>query len=302
MTTALHQPVMLTQAITALKVQPDHWYLDGTFGRGGHTKAILAAGGKVLAFDVDHQAIAFGQEQFAAEIAQGSLKLVRENFDQLAQVVQELQATQTIGPISGILFDFGTSVDQLLDPNRGFSFESNAELDMRMDDRLGVTAKDLLAVLPEKQLAELFQNEGGERFAKPIAKAIAKQRLVQPITTTNQLATLISRIKPRIGKLHPATKVFQALRIAVNTELSVIEAVLPQAWSVLEPGSNLVTISFHEGEDRLAKHFMKQLEGEGQAHTTELQQPTETELLENPRARSAKLRVATKIATNNNNT
>lgn len=292
--TALHQPVMLSEAIAELNVEPGNWYIDGTFGRGGHTAAILAKGGKVLAFDVDHQAIEFGQTKFAAEIANHLLILVRENFDQLEKVVKRLQKDDTIGPISGILFDFGTSVDQLLDQNRGFSFDSDAELDMRMDDRLGVKAKDLLAILPEKQLAMLFENEGGEQFARPIAKLIATVRTKQPITTTKQLADLIERVKRRTGKLHPATKVFQALRIAVNTELSVIETALPQAMNVLDHGS-LVTIAFHEGEDRLVKHYFRQLtENNTKIQLKDLQQPSEQEQLTNPRARSAKLRVAIK--------
>lgn len=291
---ALHQPVMLQEAVASLQVKPGNWYVDGTFGRGGHTGAILAQGGKVVAFDMDHQAIEYGQIKFSQEIANGSLVLVRENFDQLERVITELQRQDQAGPITGILFDFGTSADQLLDPERGFSFDSDAELDMRMDNRLGVKAKDLLAILPEKQLAQLFQDEGGEQFAKPIAKAIAKARTTQPITTTKQLAELVAKLKPRIGKLHPATKVFQALRIAVNTELSNIASVLPQAMRVLTTGS-LVTIAFHEGEDRLVKQFMKELLSKNNKVTLqELQQPTVTEQEANPRARSAKLRVATK--------
>lgn len=292
--TALHQPVMLTEAITELNVKPGNWYIDGTFGRGGHTATILAKSGKVIAFDMDEQAITFGQTKFAIEIANNQLILVRENFDQLERVVRQLQKANQVGPINGILFDFGTSVDQLLDPNRGFSFDSDAELDMRMDNRLGVKAKDLLAILPEKQLAQLFENEGGEQFARVIAKMISKVRTEQPITTTKQLAELITKIKPRTGKLHPATKVFQALRIAVNTELSNIESVLPQAIHVLETGS-LVTIAFHEGEDRLVKHFFKRIaESKPEFVIKEVQQSTESEQQINPRARSAKLRVATK--------
>jgi 16S rRNA (cytosine1402-N4)-methyltransferase len=290
---ALHQSVMLEEALAALGVKPGNWYIDGTFGRGGHTAAILARGGKVVAFDMDHQAIEYGQAKFAQAIADHSLILVRENFDQLERVITELQNQGQVGPIAGILFDFGTSVDQLLDPSRGFSFDSDAELDMRMDNRLGVKAKDLLAILPEKQLAALFQEEGGEQFAKPIAKAIAKTRTNQPITTTKQLAELISKIKPRTGKLHPATKVFQALRIAVNTELSNIAAVLPQAMRVLATGS-LVTIAFHEGEDRLVKQFMKEVATSNKITVKDLQQPSTKEQEDNPRARSAKLRVAIK--------
>jgi 16S rRNA (cytosine1402-N4)-methyltransferase len=293
MTTALHQSVMLEEAINGLDVQPDSWYIDGTFGRGGHTKAILEKGGNVIAFDVDHQAIEYGQQQFEKEIEQGCLILIRENFDHLQAEIQKLQQENRIGEISGVLFDFGTSVDQLLDKERGFSFDSDAELDMRMDNRLGVKAKDLLAVLPEKQLAELFLNEGGEKFAKPIAKKIVDRRSQKPITTTKELANLVEKVKQRRGKLHPATKVFQALRIAVNTELTSIKTVLPQAFAVLDTG-NIVAISFHEGEDRLVKRFFKQLEEEQQIKEQTLRQPSETEINTNPRSRSARLRIAFK--------
>lgn len=293
MTTALHESVMLEEAINGLDVKPDKWYIDGTFGRGGHTRAILKKGGKVIAFDVDHQAIEYGQQQLEKEIEQGSLILIRENFDHLQAETEKLKQQRKVDTISGVLFDFGTSVDQLLDKERGFSFDSDAELDMRMDDRLGVKAKDLLAVLPEKQLAELFLNEGGEKFAKPIAKKIVERRSQKPITTTKELANLVERVKQRRGKLHPATKVFQALRIAVNTELSSIEQVLPQAFAVLSEG-NIVTISFHEGEDRLVKRFFKQQEEEQQIKEHTLRQPSETEIIKNPRSRSARLRVAKK--------
>lgn len=160
MTKPLHQSVMLKESVELLDVKAGNWYVDGTFGRGGHTQAILKQGGKVVAFDVDHQAIEYGKKTFADQITEGSLILVRENFDQLQQTIKQLQNENRVGQIQGVLFDFGTSVDQLLDQNRGFSFSSDAELDMRMDNRLGVKAKDLLAVLPEKQLAELFANHG----------------------------------------------------------------------------------------------------------------------------------------------
>ncbi|HEX7017444.1 MAG TPA: 16S rRNA (cytosine(1402)-N(4))-methyltransferase RsmH [Patescibacteria group bacterium] len=286
--TAKHQPVMLQEAVDALNVEANAWYVDATFGRGGHTQEILSRGGKVIAFDVDQQAIEYGQSKFADQITEGKLKLVRENFDRLESTLDRDQK------ISGILFDFGTSVDQLTDDERGFSFDSDAPLDMRMDNRLGVTAADLLNVLPEKQLADLFIEFGGEHQARSIAKAIVQNREKgQPLTTTRGLADLIIRTKGRREALHPATKVFQALRIAVNSELDAIEAALPQAWNILQPGGRIVTIAFHEGEDRPVKHILKKwvAEGKGTIITDKPLTPSPAEVATNPRARSAKLRI-----------
>src|SRR5258708_22320577 len=176
-----HIPVLLTEAIDALHVSPGVWYIDATFGRGGHTRALLEKGAHVLALDVDQTAIEFGKEYFAEEVRQGKLILVRENFAQLATIVQKLQDEKKIGEVSGILFDFGTSSNQLKDAQRGFSFSDNGELDMRMDDRLGVKAKDLLALLSEKQLTHIFTELGGEHEAWRIARAIVARRQVKAI-------------------------------------------------------------------------------------------------------------------------
>jgi 16S rRNA (cytosine1402-N4)-methyltransferase len=281
-----HITVLLTEAVEALQVKQDAWYVDGTFGRGGHTRQILQKGGQVIAFDMDAEAIAFGELEFAQEIAQGKLILIRSNFDELAKhVTTEVQ---------GILFDFGVSSPQIDQPERGFSFQHDVELDMRMDDRLGVKAKDLLALLSEKQLTEIFVEFGGEHEAYKIAKAIVAKRQKQPITTTQQLATLIQETKKeRHTHLNPATKVFQALRIAVNSELDSIQTVLPQALKLLASGGYLVTISFHEGEDRLVKTSFRnwQKQGWGEQVNKDVLIPSETEISQNPRSRSAKLRI-----------
>lgn len=290
MTTALHQPVMVEEALTSLEVKSGEWYLDGTFGRGGHTRQILKRGGNVIALDHDQTAIEYGQEQFKQEITKGQLILIRENFNKLKQVLTQHAVEK---PISGMLFDFGTSVDQLKDEQRGFSFESDSELDMRMDERLGVKAKDLLALLNQKQLEDLFRNEGGEEESRSIATAIVKQRQSEQITTTFELRELIERVKKRrVGHLNPATKVFQALRIAVNSEMENIQELLPQAFELLEPHGRLVTISFHEGEDRIVKTVFKKWEEKQKGHSVYKKplQPTEEEMKQNPRARSAKLR------------
>lgn len=290
-----HITVMLEDAVAALGIKPGKWYIDGTFGRGGHTAKILAAGGKVVAFDFDQDAITFGKEKFAAEIETGNLILIRENFSHLADTIVTLQKTNQISAIDGILFDFGTSTQQLTSQERGFSFEGDGPLDMRMDQRLGVQAQDLLVVIPENQLTELFKVMGGEIDAKRISKAIKSSKT--PITTTKQLADLILKVKGRrSSKIHPATKVFQALRIAVNTELDNISDMLPQALNILKDNGKIVTIAFHEGEDRLVKHTFKSWETRnlGYNETKKPLTPSETELSNNQRARSAKMRVFVK--------
>lgn len=282
-----HIPVLLNQALEALQPQKGEWYIDATFGRGGHTAEILKLGAHVIAFDVDSEAIEFGQKAFAQEISAGKLILVRENFEKIAQFTGGKE-------ISGVLFDFGTSSNQLKNQERGFSFEGNAELDMRMDDRLGVKAKDLLALLSEKQLTEVFITYGGEHEARKIAKEIVYQRQHQAIQTTHDLVQLINKVKrERRGHLNPATKVFQALRVIVNDELGSIERALPAALEVVKPGGRVATISFHEGEDRIAKHLFKKWEtnGKGQQINREVITADQDELQENQRARSAKLRI-----------
>jgi 16S rRNA (cytosine1402-N4)-methyltransferase len=283
---------MVEEVLTSLEIKADGWYIDATFGRGGHTRKMLEAGARVIAFD--HSAVEYGQEQFKQEIEAGKLILIRDNFNKLTQQFENKNLSYNI---FGILFDFGTSVDQLKDEQRGFSFESDAELDMRMDDRLGVKAKDLLAILPAKQLEDLFRDDGGEEEARAIAQAIVKQRTKQPITTTRQLTELIEKTKRRkIGHLNPVTKVFQALRIAVNSELESIQEAVPQAFQLLQSQGRLVTISFHEGEDRIIKTLFRKWEEQqkGKQLYKKPLQPSESEISRNPRSRSAKLRTFVK--------
>jgi 16S rRNA (cytosine1402-N4)-methyltransferase len=286
-----HRSVLLTEAIEALNVQSNHWYVDATFGGGGHTASIIEKKGNVIAFDFDKQAVETGQQRFAQEIKQGQLILIHENFDRLEAEVKKIQRE-----INGILFDFGTSTEQLMSTERGLSFQGeDDELDMRLVQRLGVKAKDLLAVLNENQLTEVFGVYGGEREARKIAKEIAtKRKKGEFLTTVGQLVKLITRVKfERSSKINPATRVFQGLRIAVNDELGNIERALPQALNILKPGGIIVTIAFHEGEDRIAKHLFKEWE---MSHKGELQHkkvliPSEEEVHNNPRSRSAKMRV-----------
>lgn len=282
----------MQRAVELLTVTKGSWYIDATFGQGGHTQEILNSGGKVLAFDFDDQAIATGSQNLATEIAAKQLILVRDNFTQCQKHVAQLKKDGVLNHISGILFDFGTSTQQLTSQERGFSFDGDGPLDMRMDTRLGVQAKDLLAVLPEKQLSDLFLEYGGEHDAKKIAKAIKNNH--QPITTNKQLSELIFQAKGRKrDKIHPATKVFQALRIAVNMELENIQEALPQALEILAPQGKIVTIAFHEGEDRIVKTTFKSWEQQqlGMMGTKKPIEPTQEELAQNPRSRSAKMRV-----------
>jgi 16S rRNA (cytosine1402-N4)-methyltransferase len=296
--TALHQPVMLEEVMQYLQPQADQCYIDATFGRGGHTREILKTKAQVIAFDIDQEAIAYAQSQFSEQITNSQLFAVHSRFAQLESEITKLRSGQAeIAPIHGVLFDFGTSQDQLKAPHRGFSFDHpDAPLDMRMDQALGVTAADLINALPTQQLEQLFKEYGGERNARKIVQAIesakGKDRR-QQISTVGQLVQIIEQVQQRHSHLHPATKVFQALRIAVNSELDEIQQALPQALKLLEPGGRLITIAFHQGEDAIAKHQFKQWaeEKKGNIITVKPLQPTLLEKQNNPSARSAKLRV-----------
>lgn len=292
---ALHQPVMLKEALTALQIKANHWYLDATFGRGGHTSQILAQGAKVIALDWDDEAIAWGKQTFANQLAAGQLILIKTDFKDLATNVTALQKANPSIKIAGILFDFGTSVDQLKSEERGLSFANpNAPLDMRMDQSKKLTAADYLNLTNEQELATIFFHLGGEKQARKIAHQIVVARKKQALQTVGDLTAIVAEVKKdHFGHLHPATKIFQALRIIVNQELESIKEALPQAFSLLEPQARLVTIAFHEGEDRLAKNYFKDWHQQqlGQLITKKPLTPSQEELDNNQRARSAKLRI-----------
>jgi 16S rRNA (cytosine1402-N4)-methyltransferase len=294
-----HQPVLLSEVLELLTPQPGKVFVDATFGRGGHSRALLEQGARVIAFDFDQNSIEQAQANFAKELASKQLILIRENFGRLQSELAKLSSDWT-NQLNGILFDFGTSTDQLMSKERGFSFDAADEtLDMRMDERLGVKACDLLKLLDEKQLAQMLFEYGGEEQARSIAKRIVAQRKSDP-NSLDQVATLVAIIESvkarRPGQLHPATKTFQALRIIVNDEISNIEAALPQALAVMRRSSatdkKIVCISFHEGEDRLVKTFFKQIEQDnlGKILTKKTLTASDSELATNPRSRSAKLR------------
>ncbi len=300
----VHQPVLSKEVLHHLKPKLGHWYLDGTLGDGGHTILILKTKAKVLAFDQDEVAIERAKQNIIAacpgvkiclyenqpiNVSDYDCILVNQNFSTLDQVLPNLIGIN----LNGALFDLGISSYQLLTPERGFSFQYDAPLDMRMDRRLGVTAADLLNALAEKQLIQVFRDYADETYAPKIAKAIVLSRQTRPFTSTTQLANLITQLKPK-SSIHPATKVFQALRIAVNLELHSLTQLLPQVVNALEVGSPLVVISFHSGEDRIVKHFFKDnlnLE----IVNKDLITASPEENKQNPKATSAKMRVARKI-------
>lgn len=288
-----HTSVLPKEVIEYLSPQKDEWYLDATLGDGGHTLLLRQHDAKVWAIDQDEEAIKRASQRLSGFDQRDSLILTRGNFAKL----EEIWKREKLPPLSGVLFDLGTSTLQLTSPTRGFSFTSSAPLDMRMDQSLTATAADLVNALSESELTRLFGELGGEQRAKSIARGIVNARSREAIATTDQLAKLIARIKPQRGRLHPATKVFQALRMAVNGERAALKAGLAAAIKVLKSGGRLVIISFHEGEDTIVKHALKELEEQKIINqlTDKPVTPSEEELAENIRARSAKLRAATKI-------
>jgi 16S rRNA (cytosine1402-N4)-methyltransferase len=301
---------MMAEVLAALRPKAGGRYVDGTVGGAGHASAILRASapsGWLFGFDRDGAAV----EAAAARLAEfaGRFELRRANYDELAAWVPA-------GSCDGVLLDLGVSSPQLDRPERGFSFQSDGPLDMRMDDRQALTAGTLVNERPAKELAKIFWQYGDEPRSRAIARAIEQDRAARPFTTTRQLAELIERVSPRRGaKAHPATRVFQALRIAVNDELGHLRRGLDAALSVLRPGGRLAVITFHSLEDRLVKEWGRARARDytvpGDVDVPELRQPRQPEVMlvsrkaiqpsaaeveTNPRARSAQLRVMEKTA------
>lgn len=299
----LHRSVLLDEAVEALAMKPDGIYVDATFGRGGHTRLILdglGAGGRLIALDRDPEAVAAGQA-----IGDSRLAVRHAAFSQLQRVLHELD----VPAVDGVLLDLGVSSPQLDDAARGMSFRFDAPLDMRMDTSQGETAQEWLAQASQRQIAEVIRNYGEERFASEIAKTIVAARSRAPITTTGQLAEIVAQaVRTREPGQHPATRSFQAIRIFINQELEELSLVLPQCVDVLAPHGRLVIISFHSLEDRIVKRFLR-----SEAHPVvparlplradqmpkprlnvvgRPQRASEREVAENPRARSAIMRVA----------
>jgi 16S rRNA (cytosine1402-N4)-methyltransferase len=305
-----HTPVLLHEVLDALGVHAGGRYLDATFGRGGHTAEILArigAQGRVVAIDRDPEAIRAGLEVFASE---QRLTLVRLPFSQLAQVIA---GAETAARFDGVLLDLGVSSPQLDDAARGFSFTQDGSLDMRMDNSTGSTAAQWLAKASEQDIVRVIREFGEERFAKRIARAIVQARHEQPIVRTLQLAAIVAAAVPvREPGKHPATRTFQAIRIHVNREFEEIEAALAATLDVLAPGGRLCAISFHSLEDGIVKRFMQKHSQEDPVYAglpdipaharPKLRRigravhPSAEEVGRNPRARSAIMRVAERVA------
>ena len=282
-----HRSVLLGEAIDALEVKRDEWYLDCTLGDGGHSIEIIKRGGKVVGIDTDPEALERARNRLqGAGYSEQDFKLIQGNFRDIKNLI-----IQTETKFAGVLFDLGVSSLQLETPNRGFSFGKEGPLDMRMDPNLQVQAKDLLKVLSRKELYELFKNLGEEKYSWALANALVSAR---EITTTTELKRLVENVVGgRNERIHPSTRVFQALRIAVNSELDSLSEALPQALEVLDKNGCIVVISFHSLEDRIVKNLFKRWksEGMGQVITKKPVVPGKMEKDENPKSRSAKMRV-----------
>lgn len=282
-----HTPVLLEEVIAALHPAPGKKVIDATLGGGGHSKAIAERGLQVLAIDQDEDAIREAKKWLAQF---PTITAVEGSFEELGHVAQQ----HGFQAVDGILFDLGVSSHQLETKDRGFSFLYDAPLDMRMSKKLTVTANDLVHGLGEKELTKLFEKLGEEHHARKIAKAIVTARKAQPLETTGQLAQVVGNIVGRKpGGIHPATRVFQALRMAVNSELEALQSGLQQAMTTLGAGGVIAVISFHSLEDKMVKQQFLDWEKQ-QLGTVVTKKPvisTETEVAANPRARSAKLRV-----------
>lgn len=292
-----HVPVMCAEVVRALAPARGGLFVDGTIGLGGHAKALLEAGAtKLLGIDRDAEALAVVRERLAEWIER--VALVHADFRRLASVLDE----RGIGQVDGIVVDLGVSSLQLEGEGRGFSFQRDEPLDMRMDRSSGPTAADLIAALPEQDLANVIFQLGEERYSRRIARAIADARRRQPVATTGQLAAIVRRAVPRRGysPIHPATRTFQALRIKVNDELDGLEGFVEGACRRLAPGGRLAVIAFHSLEDRVVKHTLRRLAANEDMSLRRLtkkpQQPTDAEVAANPRARSAHLRAIERVA------
>ncbi|MDO8958240.1 MAG: 16S rRNA (cytosine(1402)-N(4))-methyltransferase RsmH [Rhodocyclaceae bacterium] len=302
-----HLPVLLAEAVAALAIKPEGIYVDATFGRGGHSRAILDAlnpAGRLIALDRDPTAVAAG-----SLIDDPRFTLIHAAFSRLDEVL----TAQGVAQVDGILLDVGVSSPQLDDPSRGMSFRFDAPLDMRMDTTQGETAADFLARAEQREIEEVIRDYGEERFAHALAKALVAARGEQRISSTGQLAALVAAVvRTREPGQHPATRTFQALRIHVNRELEELSLTLPQAFLRLRPTGRLAVISFHSLEDRIVKRFLRDAARPPEppkglpVRAADLPAPTmrlvgkpiragAAEVSANPRARSAVLRVAEKV-------
>jgi 16S rRNA (cytosine1402-N4)-methyltransferase len=304
-----HDPVLLREALAALACRPGGFWVDGTVGGGGHAEAILAASapdGRLFACDRDAEAVAAARprlQPFGARVV-----LRHADYRRIPALLDAIDAP----PVSGLLLDLGISSLQLDDPGRGFSFQADGPLDMRIDRSQTGTAADLVNTLPEERLASLLKEFGEETRARRIARAIARSRGRAPIATTRELAEIVAAAAPGPGRVHPATRTFQALRIATNRELEGLDRLLAEAIDRLEPGGRIAVISFHSLEDRVVKQTFRSLTrhcicprdlpvcacgrpGVVRLVTPRPVRPAAEEVRRNPRSRSAKLRSAERL-------
>ena len=309
MSAALHITVLLKEAVDALAIKPDGVYVDGTFGRGGHSRAVLAQlgpNGRLIAFDRDPVAVAAGEA-----LEDPRFELVHAPFSEFAEALAERKVER----VDGVLLDLGVSSPQLDEAERGMSFRFDAPLDMRMDTSRGMTAAEWLADAPVADITRVLREYGEERFAYEIAKALVAARTGGHVATTGQLAALVeATVWTREPGQHPATRTFQALRIFVNQELEELSLVLPQVVAALATGGRLVVISFHSLEDRIVKRFMRDASRPPQlparlpvravdmpkpklALVGKALRPSDDEVAANPRSRSAVMRVAERLDT-----
>lgn len=305
-----HETVLLNEAVDALNIQPEGVYIDGTFGRGGHSRLILSrlgAKGKLYGIDRDPQAI-----EVAKSIQDSRFSIIYGPFSDIESYVNELNL---VGKVDGVLLDLGVSSPQLDDPDRGFSFMRDGPLDMRMDHHRGISAAQWLMTAKEDDIAWVLKTFGEERFAKRIASAIVAQNAISPMTRTTELAQLIERVSPRKEKhKHPATRSFQAIRIYINSELEEVKAALTGIVNVLSDKGRLAVISFHSLEDRIVKSFIRDHSSKNSVPAgiplteTQLKQyqqidlkklskvkASDEEVAKNVRSRSAVLRIAEKV-------
>lgn len=310
-----HEPVLLREVIEALDVKKGGWYLDCTLGDGGHSLEILRLGGNVLGIDVDPEALKRAKERLGNFGFLGRFRGVQGNFRDIKDLMSSqfgidftaqtsepcllpsakrknlIQQTET--KFAGVLFDLGVSSLQLENPERGFSFGKEGPLDMRMDPNLEVKALDLVNGLNKGELYELFNKLGQEKYYRAISDALVRARQVRPIRSTTELAKVVERVVGRKERIHPATRIFQALRIAVNDELNALREVLPQALEKTLENGHILVISFHSLEDRIVKDTFRKWQDQklGWVVTKKPITPSLGEINRNPRSRSAKLRI-----------
>ena len=301
-----HDSVMLAETIGFLAPEPGRIYVDGTLGGGGHAAALLAKGAEVIGIDQDPAALEFAAERLAEWGSR--FRAVRGNFAHAGELLDQLG----VGDLAGALLDLGVSSHQLDRPERGFSFQADGPLDMRMDPGSPLTAADLVNTMSGEQLERIFRDYGEESAARKIVARLIRERQVRPLKTTGELAELVSSVVPRHGRTHPATRVFQALRIAVNRELEMLEQGLEQLSRRLAPGGRFAVITFHSLEDRIVKAFFRQRSTEWvdrpewperrrnpdyhfRALTRKAVTASAAEQRLNPRSRSARLRVVERL-------